>query len=238
MASNSSVAFDLPPLPSYSLSPRPPLVPSIPDNVVALVLPVVAYWSLSLTFHYFDVNDYFSQYRLHTPAELLKRNHVSRYEVIRDVVLQHVVQTLAGLALAYFDEDEYTGRDEYDVAVWARRLRILQRAIPSLLAFVGLDALGLAKNLSRNGFTTLAAVLAGGSYPAATQKIVQENGLQAVVPAFAGWELSAASFIYWYFIPGLQFVWAIFVVDTWQYFLHRWMHLNRWLYGELYSRTR
>lgn len=185
-----------------------------------------------MLYHFIDVNNYFSQYRLHTPAELLKRNHVSRREVVRDVLLQQLIQTLAGIVMAYFDSEDQIGREEYDVAVWARRIRIVQTFLPRLLAVFGVDALSLAKNVSQNGHTMLGGALSGGYYPGVIQSIVLENGKEAVAPAFAGWEMAIANFIYWYFIPAAQFIWALVVLDTWQYFIHRAMHLNRWLYGE------
>ena len=233
MASNATVSFDLPPLPTYSLSPRTPLLPPIPDNLLALVLPIVAYWSISLAFHYIDVNDLLPQYRLHTPVELEKRNRVPQRDVVRDVILQHIIQTFAGLAVAYFDPPEYVGREEYDIAVWARRIRVVQRAFPHLLALLGIDALGLAKILSQRGFNVLGEIFSGGIYPTTVQRIILENGIESSAPAFANWELSLASFIYWWFIPALQLAWGIFFVDTWQYFWHRAMHLNPWLYCEL-----
>ncbi|KAL4786341.1 fatty acid hydroxylase superfamily-domain-containing protein [Aspergillus varians] len=236
MATNTSIVFDLPPLPTYTLVPRPSLVPGIPDNIFALILPLVAYWAVSMFFHYIDVYDLFPQYRLHTPAEVLTRNRVSRWDVVRDVVLQQVVQTLAGLIMAYFDEQEYIGREEYDVALWARRIRFVQRGLPFLLTLVGLDASGMAANLSQNGHKMLAGVIAGGRYPDITQSIISEGGIETVVPAFANWEISLASFIYWFFIPAVQLTWGIVVVDTWQYFLHRAMHMNRWLYAKFHSR--
>ncbi|KAJ5382136.1 hypothetical protein N7517_000047 [Penicillium concentricum] len=234
MAANAS-AFDLPPLPSYTLTSREHLLAPLPDNILSLILPVVAYWGLSMIYHYLDVNDYFVEYRLHTPAEVLKRNKVTRWEVVRDVVLQQVIQTVAGFAFVYFDAEETVGREEYDVAVWAQRLRIAQKAIPSLLALVGVDAISLGKSVSQSGYTMLAGALAGGSYPDVTQSIL-DNGVEAVAPAFTSWEMAVAGFIYWYFVPTLQFILAISIVDTWQYFLHRAMHLNRWLYVTFHSR--
>ncbi|KAJ5682993.1 hypothetical protein N7462_006158 [Penicillium macrosclerotiorum] len=236
MAVNASVPFDLPPLPSYTLSVRQPLVPSIPDNVMALMLPIIAYWGMSMIYHFIDVKGYFEQYRLHTPAEVLKRNKVSRWEVVRDVILQQVIQTLAGLSVAYFDPVETVGREDYDIAVWAQRIRIFQRAIPSILAFVGIDGAGLAKSVSQSGHATLAGVLAGGSYPNVVQPWILESGAEVMAPAFTGWEIALASFIYWYLVPALQFMLAVSIVDTWQYFLHRAMHLNRWLYVTFHSR--
>ncbi|CAI7638492.1 unnamed protein product [Penicillium manginii] len=236
MAANASVAFDLPPLPSYTLTERQPVFPPIPDNAVALFLPIIAYWALSGIYHYLDVNNYFEQYRLHTPAELLKRNRVSRWEVVRDVILQQIIQTIAGWSVAYFDPPEMTGLDDYNVATWAQRVRIAQRAIPTILTILGLDAPGLAKSVSQNGHSILAGALAGGSYPGMVQSMILDNGAEVTAPAFAGWELALASFVYWYFVPALQFLIAISIVDTWQYFLHRAMHLNRWLYVTFHSR--
>lgn len=232
MAVNSTLVSDLPPLPPYTLVPRPPLVAGIPDNILALILPIVAYWVVSMLFHLIDVYDLFPQYRLHTPAEVSTRNRVSRWDVVRDVVLQQVVQTIAGLIMAYFDELEYIGREEHNVAVWARRIRFVQKGLPFLLTAVGLDASGVAANLSQNGHKMLAGAIAGGRYPNITQSIISESGIETVVPAFTKWEMSLANFIYWFLIPAMQFTWAICVVDTWQYFLHRAMHLNRWLYGK------
>ncbi|KAL4806709.1 fatty acid hydroxylase superfamily-domain-containing protein [Aspergillus unguis] len=236
MATNTTMVFDLPPLPTFTLTPRPPLVSGIPDNILALILPVVAYWVVSMFFHMIDVFDLFPQYRLHTPAEVLTRNRASRWDVVRDVVFQQVVQTLAGLIMAYFDEEEYVGKDDYNVAVWARRIRFLQKGLPYLLTGFGLDASGVAANLSQNGHKVLAGVIAGGRYPEATQSLISESGIEMLVPTFTSWEMSLASFIYWFFIPALQFTWGICVVDTWQYFLHRAMHLNRWLYVKFHSR--
>lgn len=236
MASNSSVVLDLSPLPSYTLTPREPLLAPIPDNMLALILPIVAYWTLSIVYHFIDAYDLFPQYRLHTPAEVLKRNHVTRWEVVRDVIIQQIVQTLAGIVVGYFDEQECVGKEEYDVAVWARRIRIVQRVLPSFLALFGIDALGLAKNLSQSGHTMLAGALAGGNYPGMTRSIILESGVEAVAPAFTEWEMALANFVYWYFVPFVQFAWAISVVDTWQYFWHRAMHLNRWLYVKFHSR--
>lgn len=237
MAVNASAAFDLPPLPTYTLTPRDPLLPPIPDNILALILPIIAYWAVSMFYHFLDVNDYFVHYRLHTPAELLKRNRVSRWEVVRDVILQQIIQTMAGMGMSYFDAQDMVGKEEYNVAVWAQRLRIIQKALPSLLALVGIDANGLAKTISGNGYTMLAGALAGGSYPGVTQALILDTGVEVVAPAFTKWELATANFIYWYLVPALQFVLAVSIVDTWQYFLHRAMHMNRWLYGKIYNTT-
>ena len=48
----------------------------------------------------------------------------------------------------------------------------------------------------------------------------------------ASWELVAARMMYYYGFPTFQFAVAIFVADTWQYFEHRVVHMNQYLYSE------
>ncbi|ETI19729.1 hypothetical protein G647_08742 [Cladophialophora carrionii CBS 160.54] len=211
---------ELPPLPSYTLRPRPPMLPGISDPVLQLLSPVVAYWVVSGFFHILDVYELCSRYRLHTPAEVLKRNHVTRYEVLRDVILQQIIQTAFGLLIAQFDPVETIGREEYDIAVWAQRLRLAQGYLPSVLSVVGIDSLSLGRKV-QHSYPQLAGALSGGIYP---------------TRSFALWETTAAKFIYWIGIQLVQFTVAILIVDTWQYFLHRAMHMNRFLYTTLHSR--
>ncbi|TVY27783.1 Sphingolipid C4-hydroxylase [Lachnellula hyalina] len=232
LAGNLSTMSDLPPLPSYTLTPVQPLFSFVSDFYVSLLLPVVAYWAVSMVFHYIDVYDIWPQYRLHTPAEIQQRNHVSRYEVARDVIIQQIIQTVVGAILGLTEPEEVTGMEQYDVARWATRLRIAQRALPKLLALFGLNAAALSKNFS-GSYPMIAGVLAGGKYPFTMEMDVVSG---APVPAFTSWEMFAAKMIYWFIIPVLQFSVAILFVDTWQYFLHRAMHINKWLYTTFHSR--
>ena len=221
----------LPPLPDYQLKPQPNLIHPIPDKLLTLILPIVAYWVVSLFFHWIDVNDYFSKYRLHTPAEVLKRNHVSRWEVVRDVIIQQIIQTAVGTLLNMTEPDDFVGKEEYDIAVWARRIRIAQRVVPALLAVASIDAQGLSQNLAKT-HPMLSGVIAGGSYPSLNSRVIWSTGIEETVPEFASWETWLAKAIYHVIFPAFQYVVAIIVVDTWQYFLHRAMHMNKWLYSE------
>jgi len=228
----ANASFELPPLPEYTLKPLPPLVPWASDAVLALVLPIAGYWIVSLAYHLIDVYELFSQYRLHTPAEVLKRNHVTRYEVFRDVIVQQVIQTIAGLALSWWDEQATFGKADYDVAWYAQKLRLAQRAVPVIVSAVGVNPTGLASKIAA-AHPMLAAVLRGGHYPGLVQTMAL-RGQEFIVPAFASWELAVASTLYWYAIPAFQFVSAIVILDSWEYTLHRAMHMNKWLYG-MYS---
>ncbi|KFY07895.1 hypothetical protein V492_06716 [Pseudogymnoascus sp. VKM F-4246] len=230
---NNSYLSDLPPLPSYTLSPVEPLIPYISDFYLSLLAPFAAYWVLSIFFHYIDVMDIWPQYRLHTPAEILKRNHVSRYEVARDVIIQQVIQTAVGAILGLTEPEEMAGKEEYDIAMWARRIRIAQKALPQLLGAIGLNAAAISKNVA-SSYPLLAGAIAGGQYPWLTTGIDVVSG--APVPAFARWEIQASKAIYWVLVPAVQFFLAIAIVDTWQYFLHRAMHMNKWLYTSFHAR--
>ena len=216
----SAPTTHLPELPSYTLTLRPELVPGIPDAWLQMALLVIAYWGVSGFFHVIDELDLFPQYRLHTPAEILKRNRVTRWEVLRDVVLQQIIQTMLGLAFAWFDPPEMIGREQYDIAAWALRIRKTQTFLPTLLKLAAVDAPGLSSKLSAT-YPTLAAAIGGGVYHTS---------------GFASWEMNLAKFIYWIGIPAIQFSVAIFFVDTWQYFLHRAMHMNKFLYNWLHIR--
>ncbi|KAL8836940.1 MAG: hypothetical protein Q9170_002740 [Blastenia crenularia] len=225
---------DLPPLPNFQTILMPSLLPPIPDKLLTLILPIIAYWGLSMVFHWIDTRDYFPRYRLHTPAEVSSRNKVSRWEVVRDVIIQQVVQTIVGWVLGMTEPDDVIGKEQYDIAVWARRIRIAQKAIPGLLALIGLDAAGLAKNMNAS-HPLLAGVVRGGQY-SQLQLSHTSGGSVGSTTGFTAWENMLAKAMYWCVIPALQYGTAILVVDTWQYFLHRAMHMNKWMYTTFHSR--
>ncbi|KNZ60666.1 C4-hydroxylase [Puccinia sorghi] len=59
-------------------------------------------------------------------------------------------------------------------------------------------------------------------------------------PQHARWLLinhgqSLTQWAYWWGLPILQFLWASFVLDTWQYFWHRAFHINQFLYKHIHS---
>jgi sphinganine C4-monooxygenase len=127
------------------------------------------------------------------------------------------------------EPEDMIGKEGYDVTVWAQRIRLAQRAIPGFLAVIGVDAVKLANNVARSA-PMLAGAIAGGLYPSQSPKLL---AIPETTSTFTSWEMMAAGAIYWYLVPACQFALAIFFVDTWQYFLHRAMHMNQWLYSTL-----
>ncbi|AEO69471.1 02bab5a6-6546-43bd-8999-152a9a4c39cf [Thermothielavioides terrestris] len=230
---NATVASGLPPLPAYEVRPMPDLLPFVSDFWLSLLLPPIAYWVVSMFFHIIDIYDLFPQYRLHTPEEITQRNLATRYEVARDVLIQQAIQIACSIVLTLTEPGQTTGTQEYDVAVWATRIRLAQRALPSILGTLGLNAAAISKNMAAS-HPLLAGALAGGHYPFLTTTLDDDAG--TAVPAFATWELLVAKAIYWVLIPAFQLWLAACVLDTWQYFWHRGMHMNKWMYTHWHSR--
>ncbi|KAL2201467.1 fatty acid hydroxylase superfamily-domain-containing protein [Corynascus similis CBS 632.67] len=230
---NATVASGLPPLPAYEIRPMPDLLPFISDFWLSIIIMHIAYWVVSLVFHVIDVYDLFPQYRLHTPEEISQRNLASRYEVARDVIIEQVIQMISSAVLSMTEPGQMTGMEDYDVAVWATRIRLAQRALPALLGTLGLNAAAISKNMAAS-HPLLAGALAGGHYPFLTTTLDDVTG--TAVPAFAAWELLVAKAIYWILVPGFQFWVATCVLDAWQYFWHRAMHMNKWMYTHWHAR--
>ncbi|OAX35447.1 hypothetical protein K503DRAFT_697028 [Rhizopogon vinicolor AM-OR11-026] len=49
------------------------------------------------------------------------------------------------------------------------------------------------------------------------------------------WGPEITHWLYWWGIPVARILFALFIVDTWQYFLHRLMHTNKYLYRKIHS---
>lgn len=167
--------------PSFFSQRSPQLLPWISDLHLSLLAPVVCYWVFSLFFDFLSYLEIpaIEKHRLHTPAELISRNRATRWQVCRDVFLQHIIQTIIGGLFMLLDEEEIV-----DIAgdlAWYNR---------SLTALVASSA---------------------------TRALV-------------------AQVLYHIVVPAGKLAIAMFVVDTWQYFLHRLMHTSPYLYRTFHSR--
>lgn len=161
--------------PSFEI--RPQLLPFISDKHLTLALPVIAYWVYSLFFHFLDMQTWpwLDKYRIHPPEEILKRNRVTRWEVVRDVFVQQIIQTLTGIVVLRTEPDE--GFPDHNLAI--RNLQLPPWNLPNL---------------------------------------------------------ASAELTYWFILPALRFLVALVVLDAWEYWIHRWMHVNKFLYRHLHSR--
>ncbi|KAF8441140.1 fatty acid hydroxylase superfamily-domain-containing protein, partial [Terfezia claveryi] len=168
-----------PPPADQILTPLPPLLSHqmLPDYILTIIGPIIAYWALSITFEIFDYFDLFAQYRIHTPVEVKMRNRVGKKEVAWWVFIQQVLQMGFAYFLSYLEGEEMTGFE---------------------------------------------------------QKEQYEMYLR-VVGTSGDWRMDLASVLYWYIVPAMRLWIALFILDTWQYFLHRLMHTVPTLYRAIHS---
>ncbi|KAG6906693.1 hypothetical protein DXG01_012563 [Tephrocybe rancida] len=168
----------------FYYSSKPSLIPGVRDNHLALASPIIAYWGLSLFFHFLDISGWkwLDKYRIHESVEVQSKNRATRAQVVWAVVLQHIIQT--GLGLFWLTA-------EGKPVDHAERMQQLTRH-PFIVMYLG-----------------------------------QENPL-ALQP-------DVLYYMYWWVIPASQFFAAMFIIDTWQYFLHRLMHVNKFLYKQFHS---
>jgi len=129
-------------LPSFTLHLVPPLIPPISDLCLSVAVPIVLYWALAAFFEILERGNYFQRYKCHTSAEEILRNRVSRWECVRGVVLNQFTQTVLVLAVSAFSDGDYAGGEEYDVNVWARRLRSVHAVLLLLPSMIGINVEG------------------------------------------------------------------------------------------------
>lgn len=91
---------------------RPNLLSFMSDKYLSLAAPVLAYWLYSFFFHFLDTVQfsYFEKRRIHDSPEVLARNKVTVTQVIKAVILQHVIQTVLGIF--WLEDDEVIFRRE------------------------------------------------------------------------------------------------------------------------------
>jgi len=100
--------------PPFYHTTRSSILPFLGDRYLSLALPVVAYWTLSLVFHFLDTAKfpYFEKHRLHESPEVISRNKATVTQVIRAVLVQQFVQTALGM-IWLEDEETLLRREHY-----------------------------------------------------------------------------------------------------------------------------
>lgn len=168
-------AINGPERPQTVLALKADFFEGVPDGITALICPIVAYWTYSMYFHTIDVNGWFTKYKLHPSEEQLRMNKVTFHVVLRDVFIQHIIQTVVGLIAYHFDSVPMTGYE--NAVMWDWR-----------------------------------------------------QSLPAVVPT------AVIYWVYWYGISLAKLVAGFLIIDTWQFYLHRFMHLHPFFYKHFHSR--
>ncbi|KAG0672316.1 hypothetical protein C6P40_001182 [Pichia californica] len=161
--------------PAVNITPKPDYINGISDSIIALAAPIFAYWIYSIYFHIIDVYQLLEQYRIHPSEEQLSKNKVTLLVVIRDVIFQHIIQTITGLIVNLFESPPTTGFENFTIWNWRQNLPSF---IPTILIYL----------------------------------------------------------FYWYGISIIKILISFLIIDTWQFFLHKTMHQNKFLYRNFHSR--
>lgn len=215
-----------PPLPSYTLKPTPPLLSGISDTGLSLLLPFVAYWGFSLIFQLIESSGWGDRLQpFNTSTEKLVRNRVSKIYVLCYIMGNFAIQGTIAWGLSRLGAEDMVGREEYDIAVWRRRVHAIQRWIPTMFGVIGIDSVKLAEHIA-GSVPALAIVLAGGTLDPIPKGVAQRAGCSTLGSS----EVLLARLLYYYIIPSFQFFIAFSVTDVWQYFGHRLLHEWKWLY--------
>lgn len=161
--------------PKIDLRLKSDYINGVPDTLVALAAPIIAYWIYSIYFHIIDVYQLLEQYRIHPSEEQLSKNRVTLPIVIRDVIFQHIIQTFTGIIVYQFETPLNTGYENFLLWEWRQSL---PNFIPTILIYL----------------------------------------------------------FYWYGLSIIKILISFLIIDTWQFFLHRLMHQNKFLYRNFHSR--
>ncbi|KAL9601434.1 MAG: hypothetical protein Q9219_002500 [cf. Caloplaca sp. 3 TL-2023] len=218
-----------PPLPPLEMGSRASLLPFLADHHLPYVVPAVFYWIISFIFHYIDTRGLLAAYKLHTPAEDLSKNRASRKDVIKFALIQQAAQCILGFLMA--DDTEQLVSPDYAIALWAQRLRFVEIRIVHFLSFAAWGN-GGSKTLGKSLPLVVRQDTFGGFLNNATQPAVYSADQAAV---FSPKELVFAKTMYWVLIPLFQYMAAMILADTFQYFTHRAFHVNKWLYKHIHS---
>ena len=195
------------------LNPRPPLLPFISDAHLLLLLPTGAYWAYGLLFHWIDQRGYLARYKLHTPAEILKRNKVPMSKVISSILFYQAVTSLLGFWMLRGSKPEPQGNADRDIALWALWLSQLR------------------KSSSLSGWAVWGDATMHSQFSVYSGIATETSDVVAISML----DLIAAKTAYYLLAPLAHFGLAVFIADTWQYFTHRIVHMNQYLYSEFYQ---
>ena len=183
-----------------------------------------------LTFHYVDTRGFLSKYKLHTPAEDLTKNRATRRDVIKFALIQQAAQCLLGYLTTV--SEPFVPHD-YGVALWAQKINYFGKVASEVMRYTGLD-LRWIMNKSQGygiGYTAAFTQNIWSSHISNFSQIAGEHTNEPTVN-FSAWELMAARILYWVIVPLFQYISAMVLADTFQYFTHRAFHVNRWLYSK------
>jgi len=148
------------------------------------------------------------------------RNRVGKKEVAWWVFIQQVLQMGFAYVLSYLEGEEMTGFEQQEQYEMYLRVVGVEGLLVNGLMLLGINGVGLEQKIG-TGVVSLGGLVKG-------LKVV---GLGGIAAGTSGdWRMVVASVLYWGIAPAMRLWTALFILDTWQYFLHRLMHTVPALY--------
>ena len=130
------------------------------------------------------------------------------------------------------DDTEQFPSDEYGIVTWALRIHYVRHLSTCWMRFLGFASDWIINESKRTD-------------PAFNQLFIQNlpshrmgnishtnDSTTTGISTFSQSEWAFAEVMYWMIVPLLQFIFAMVLADTFQYFTHRAFHVNKWLYSE------
>lgn len=121
--------------------------------------------------------------------------------------------------------------DDIKILEWAEKIQLINSIMPLLSRTLVANNISLAERLSV--FSSVWVSLTSHGLLHLSENATLSKDCTSNITQ---WEWYVARFVYWIVVPSLQYAVAIFLADTWQYFTHRLLHKNKFLYSKFYRR--
>ncbi|KAG6407860.1 hypothetical protein SASPL_130860 [Salvia splendens] len=208
----------------------------VSDEMLGTFAPIIVYWLYSGIYVLLGSLD---DYRLHTRKDEDEKNLVSKSDVVKGVLLQQAVQAVVASLL---------------FAIWNLPLCVLVEFACEFGDLLGWDVIGIRLlkyffdlsgcalssfrgcvlcSIQRNA-AVFPSVVNGPSH----DYIVGSGGLNLMLAevVITGSDSNPAhAQVTSLIVLARQFLVGMMVLDTWQYFMHRYMHQNKFLYKHIHS---
>lgn len=148
--------------------------------------------------------------------------------MIRFALFQQVSQCVLGYWMAC-DTEQFVPHD-YAVSVWAQKIRDSETLACQRMRYLGFGLTWIASKF--DGYSPASTVAFTQSQLGNFSQDCQTQITADSTPS-SSLELMIAKCLYWILVPLFQYISAMVLADTFQYFTHRAFHVNRWLYSEL-----
>ncbi len=141
--------------------------------------------------------------------------------------MQQAAQCLLGYWMS--DNSKQFIPHEYVIAAWAQKIRYSEALASQWIRYLGFGLTWIPSNLNAYGPASTVA-FTHGRVGNSSQDYSAQFAVESIPSPL---DLMTAKCIYWILMPLFQYISAMVLADTFQYFTHRAFHVNKWLYSEL-----